>query len=166
MAAQALCQDKRTDSNARSKAMAFVNEYIPEADYVKYDLRKVCAEHNEPNPRRMYSRDWTIDREQDAFLIQTWYHPHAQFSGFAFYWKGEWMFFEMRPTGLGEDATDGSVWTSYLVKGFAVPTALTAVRQEVVDALTQALAVYRGAGVSSSRQGARATATVDFIEGN
>jgi len=26
--------------------MAFVNENIPDSDYEKYDLRKICGEHN------------------------------------------------------------------------------------------------------------------------
>lgn len=37
----------------------------------------------------MYSDDWTMDRERDAFLIQVWPHLHSDFSGWAFYWKGE-----------------------------------------------------------------------------
>ena len=69
--------------------MAFVNEYvIPEEDYEKYDLRRICGEHNLPRCEIMHSRDWTIDRDREAFLIETWYHHESDFSGYAFYWKG------------------------------------------------------------------------------
>jgi hypothetical protein len=143
--------------------MAFKNEYIPEADYEKYDLLKICGEHNEINRGHMYSRDWTIDRERNAFLIQVWSHRDAEFDGFAFYWKGEWISLEMRITGVGNNPVDSSDWTGYLVKGFVVPVSLTAMQQEVVDAFKQALAAYRGAGIHSSRKSSTATATVDFI---
>ncbi len=146
--------------------MAFVNEYIPEADYEKYDLRRVCGEHNEINRGHMYSDQWTIDRERDAFLIKVWTHREAEFVGFAFYWKGEWMFFEMRLTGNGINQADDCDWTSYLVKGFAVPTSLTAEKEEVIAAFKDALAVYRGVGVYTDRKGSTATAIVDFIGGS
>ena len=143
--------------------MAFKNEYIPEADCEKYDLRRVCGEHNLARRGHMYSQDWTIDRERDAFLIQVWYHHEAEFGGWAFYWKGEWMFFEMRPTGIGINEADGTDWTSYLVKGFAVPASLATLQQEVIETFEQALAVYCGAGVSSKRNCTTATAVVEFI---
>ena len=106
--------------------MAFKNEYIPEADYEKYDLRRVCGEHNETNRGRMYSRDWTIDRERDAFLIQIWFHREADFVGWAFYWKGEWLFFEMDGIGGGGGRPDGSCWFGYRIKKFCLPAQLLA----------------------------------------
>ena len=32
----------------RSIAMAFKNEYVPESAYEKYDMKKICAAHNQP----------------------------------------------------------------------------------------------------------------------
>ncbi|MFN3717189.1 MAG: hypothetical protein ACK4R8_10755, partial [Thiobacillus sp.] len=99
--------------------MAFVNEYIPKEDYDKYDLRRVCGEHNLKSLRgHMYSRDWTIDRDRDAFLIQVWSHRDAEFNGWAFYWKGEWMFFEMRPIESQIDREKNICWFRFQVKGF------------------------------------------------
>ena len=72
-------------NNQEGNNMAFVNEYIPETDYEKYDLRRICGERNEINRGHMYSRSWTIDRERKAFLIQVWSHHEAQFNGWAFY---------------------------------------------------------------------------------
>ncbi|MDR2113421.1 MAG: hypothetical protein LBQ62_10040 [Candidatus Accumulibacter sp.] len=69
--------------------MAFVNEYIPEADYEKYDLMEICGKHNKAHPGSMITRSWTIDRERQMFLIRIWSHRESEFEGLAFYWKGE-----------------------------------------------------------------------------
>lgn len=92
--------------------MAFVNEYIPEADFEKYDLRRVCGEHNFAQKGHMYSRSWSIDRDHDAFLIPVWFHHESDFIGWAFYWKTTWLFFEVTGTGGGVNS-DGSCWHRY-----------------------------------------------------
>ena len=143
--------------------MAFVNEYIQEADYEKYDLRRICGEHNLPSQRgHMYSRSWTVDRETDAFLIQVWSHHESRFEGWAFYWKGEWTFFEMTGMGGGGMRPDGKCWYGYRIKGFTVPLQLESRRVEIVADLERALGDYCGRGVFSTyKQG---TATVEFVE--
>ncbi len=142
--------------------MAFKNEYVPEADYEKNDLRRVCGEHNLLSRRgHMFANAWTIDRERDAFLIQVWSHHEAEFDGWAFYWKGEWIFFEMRVHGFKEDPSTSTDRTGYIVKGFSVPSSLAAV--EVLNDFREALAVYRGAGVHAVYKGRNVTATIDFI---
>lgn len=151
----------RGQGNEEEMEMAFVNEYIPEADYEKYDLRRVCEEHNEPNRGHMFSRSWTIDRDRNAFLIKVWVHRDSEYSGYAFYWMGEWMFFEMRLTGVDENRPDGSCWVSYLIKNFAISQPFQEERDQIVANLTQALSVYCGAGVFSTC--VRCTATVEFI---
>lgn len=143
--------------------MAFVNEYISEADYEKYDLRRVCGEHNLKSQRGiMHSRHWTIDRDLESFLIKVWSNHEAEFEGYAFYWKGEWMFFEMRLTGVDENRPDGTCWVGYLIKDFSLLDCLESKRSEIMPDLTQALSVYCGAGVFSTC--ARCTATIEFIE--
>lgn len=141
--------------------MAFVNEYIPEADYEKYDLRRICGEHNEIHRGHMYSRDWTIDRELNAFLIQVWSHHESDFSGWAFCWKGEWMFFEMTGMGGGWMRPDGSCWYGYRIKGFDLSVHLESQRDEIVTDLTRSLGDYCGGGVFSSCT--HGTATIEFI---
>lgn len=142
--------------------MAFVNEYIAEADYEKYDLRKVCGEHNRwSHDVRMHSNHWTIDRERDAFLIKIWSHRDSQFEGWAFYWKGEWVFFEMTGLGGGGIRPDGSCWYGYQVKGFELTVQLEMNRSEVVADLERALGDYCGGGVfSNCKQG---SATIEFV---
>ena len=142
--------------------MAFVNEYIQEADYEKYDLRRICGEHNLPSQRgQMYSRSWTVDRETDAFLIQVWSHHEARFEGYAFYWKGEWTFFEMA-TVDGEAKPDGSS-CRYLfhVKGFVVPPALESRREGLLTDLHAAITACPGSPTFSY---AVRNVTVEFVE--
>ena len=47
--------------------MAFKNEYVPVADYEKYDMKRACAEHNQPLGRNRYIwfEYWTVDREKE-----------------------------------------------------------------------------------------------------
>lgn len=144
--------------------MAFVNEYIPEADYKKYELRKVCGEHNLARPGRMHSDHWTIDREKDEFLIKIWSHHESIFTGYAFYWKGSWIFFEMKITGVQEKKVEGSNWVGYLIKKFYITEDLEASREEIISDLTRLLCVYCGAGVFSTYQ--HCAATIEFMEGN
>lgn len=140
--------------------MAFVNEYIPEVDYDKYDLRRICGEHNEINRGHMYSRDWTIDRERDAFLIQVWSHHEAEFKGWAFYWKGEWMFFEMAVRDAWDKPEEDSCWSLYQIKGFTVPEHLVQLQAQIVDDLRSGFSAYAGGGVFVQR--ANRCATIDF----
>lgn len=150
----------RGQGNEEEMEMAFVNEYIPEADYEKYDLRRVCGEHNEVHRGHMYSRSWTIDRERYAFLIQVWSHHEAEFNGWAFYWKGMWMFFEMRPVESKQDRANNSCWFRFLVKAFAVPSELNARRDELVNDLEAAITASPGGATHSY---SHRSATIEFI---
>lgn len=140
--------------------MAFVNEYIPKEDFDKYDLRMVCGAHNRVVKGYMYSDQWAIDRERDAFLLKVWSHREAEFDGVAFYWKGTWMFFEMRHK-TGKNPEDGSRWIRYLIKGFSIPPNVEAERDAIHSVLQDALSTYCGAGVYSDCD--HCTATIDFI---
>ena len=142
--------------------MAFKNEYIQEADYEKYDLRRIIGEENPFERGYLFARDWTIDREGEMFLAQIWTHREAEFDGWAFYWKGEWMFFEMRGMGGGGGRPDGSCWYGYRIRKFSLPERLQAQRNEIVADLTQAFGDYCGGGVYSTST--RGTATLEFIQ--
>jgi hypothetical protein len=142
--------------------MAFVNEYISEADYEKYDLRKVCGEHNEVHRGHMLSQSWTIDQERSAFLIKVWSHRDSEFSGWAFHWKGGWIFFEATITGIDENLPDSSCWVGYRVREFSLPHHLEPNREEIVADLTRAFGDYCGAGVFATAT--KGSATIEFVE--
>jgi hypothetical protein len=138
--------------------MAFVNEYIPEADYEKYDLRRICGEHNLANRGRMYSRDWTIDREIDAFLIPVWSHYQSDSSGFAFYWQGDWIFFERSTRDSMQDLN----CSHNVIKGFHIPSHLEGKKPQLTASLSAAFSALACGGVFDAFQ--IRTATIEFIQ--
>ena len=141
--------------------MAFKNEYIPKADYEKYDLLKVFRAHNQTvhRDRFIHPDSWTIDREREVFLIEIWVHREAEFLGYGFYWKGEWMFFDMRPVDRKYDAARNEIWFRFLVNGFVVPERLTAHRDELMRDLHEAITV-KDAPTGTIKS---LPATIDFI---
>jgi hypothetical protein len=78
--------------------MAFVNEYIPEADYEKYGLREIDERMIPPGlpAPRIKSRSWTVDRDRNMYLRK---FSHGRFpedahlSGWTFFWRGELLWF-------------------------------------------------------------------------
>ena len=139
--------------------MAFINEYISEADCDKYDLRKVCGEHNEVIRGVMCAVQWAIDRERDAFLIETWTHREAESHGYGFYWKGEWLFFELRVLEYTYDKTKNALWFRKQVKGLVVPDRLISQREALIDDLREALTrVNAVSGPITNR-----SATIEFV---
>lgn len=142
--------------------MAFVNEYIPEADYEKYDLRRICGEHNLPSRRgKMHSRSWTIDREQNAFLIKVWSHHESRFEGYAFYWNGEWMFFDMQVAVGGEsDIAASSCSYIFQVRNFKLAINQEKNIENKLDCLRAAITALPG-GVGFDY--AHRNVTVEFL---
>jgi hypothetical protein len=141
--------------------MAFVNEHISKEDIKKYDLQRICGEHNLPNRGVMHSRTWTIDRDRDAFLIKVWSHRDADFEGWAFYWMGEWMFFEMRPADRDYNRDENSCWFRFIVRKFNLPEALAHNKNEVIDELRAAITESPG---GMTHIYSHHSATVEFIE--
>jgi len=142
--------------------MAYVNENIPEADYEQYDLRRVCGEHNVVHRGYMLNRDWTIDRERNAFLVKVWVHPESDFSGWAFCWRGEWLFFEMAVKDTRDDPTTSSTWSSYHIRRFSVPPHLAQHRDVILQDLQDGFSARAGGGVFVQR--AHRSATIEFVE--
>jgi hypothetical protein len=142
--------------------MAFVNEYIPEADYEKYDLRRVCGERNFKYLKgEMHSRDWTIDRDKDVFLIKTWSHHESEFDGWAFYWRGNWMFFEVKIAD-GSAMPDGSsCWFLFQLKGFTISQNLDGYRLDILNDLEKAFTAMPG-GMTFNYS--KRSATIEFIK--
>lgn len=137
--------------------MAFKNEYVPEADCEKYDMKKVCAEHNRilGRDRFVYFDSWTIDHEKDAFLVRVHSYREHNFEGYAFCWKGEWMFFDVRTVDAITDEARHAIWVRKQVKGFVVPDRLLEQHEAVIADLKEAL-ISRNTvnGILTDRSGA------------
>ena len=142
--------------------MAFINEYIPEADYEKYNLLKVLGEKNLVHRGDVYSQQWTIDRESNIFLVKTWSHHEETFHGWAFYWKGEWVFFEMRPYGHKGKLGDKYFWNGYLIRNINIPALVESDRKLIYIAIEDALLAYKEGGVFSPNYDFESSVTVTF----
>ncbi len=81
--------------------MAFVNEYIPQEDLIKYNFEEL---RKRPRKGPMRDNDWTIDREADIWLHEYYVQSdhtapaggYTGISGWYFYWKGTLMFLEIK----------------------------------------------------------------------
>jgi hypothetical protein len=141
--------------------MTYLNEYIPEADYTKYDLRRICGERNLVHRGHMYSRSWTVDRDRDSFLIKVWSHRDSDFSGWAFYWTGEWNFFEMRPVEGKSDPVSGSCMFRFHVRRLKVAPHLRERYEVLLEDLREAITAVPG-GVEVCY--AKRDVTVEFAD--
>ena len=80
--------------------MAFVNEYIPEVDIEKYEIKKWDKKFQIGH----YKPDWTMDRERDIYVryTSTGREELSSHWAFCFYWKGDVFRAELAISGGGE----------------------------------------------------------------
>lgn len=144
--------------------MAFVNEYISRSDSARYDLMAACVAHGFSSGKvkvKVRHRDWTIDRGRDAFLIEMDEQSDPEFSGHAFYWKGAWIFFRMRPTESRIDSSKRSCWFKYVVKGVSVLDGIDLSEELITDLKSAITASFGGAAYGDVHR----SATIEFIDG-
>ena len=142
--------------------MAFVNEYIPEADIEKYALRKRIKQF----AKVCFEDHWTIDRERDIHLqyVETGHEDLASHWIFCFYWKGHVFRVELATSGGGE-------WRGVQKRHYELirlniplfdplPEFLETQRPEILADLKEALAAFKDLGVLS--RSTSHTATFNF----
>ena len=68
--------------------MAFVNEYIPEADIKKFDINEINKQYIVGGTN---ARDWTVDRDRNMYLrcVARGREEFRHQSTWTFYWHGE-----------------------------------------------------------------------------
>lgn len=96
--------------------MAFVNEYISDADFEKCGLKSIDANFLVGGSKRC---DWTIDRERDIYLRQVASGREDQSGKFTwtFYWRGWFLTLTKVSLGVGrERGKDGLRHSSSLIK--------------------------------------------------
>jgi len=136
--------------------MAFVNEYIPESDFVRYGI----AEINRRYAKNSYRSDWTVDRERDIYLRDVFY-GRDEFAGnitYTLYWKGSLI--EVKLNETGGTSSDQTGWSNYSLLKFDLPENLNSSREEILCDLKEALTARKGDGVYSKR--ISSTATFNF----
>lgn len=83
--------------------MAFINEFIPAEDMVKYHIEAINARWNQANSRS----HWTIDRDRDLYLREVSLIPEesGRHRYYTFYWKG--ILIDLQLALRGEDVVGG-----------------------------------------------------------
>lgn len=124
--------------------MAFVNEYISEADIEKYGIKEIDDKffkgHSKP--------DWTIDRERDIYLryMHSEREEHSNRKTYYFYWKVEALVVTIDVEA--EDLNSERYW-HYKLWRMEIPTSVASNKTEIVDDLKEAFIAHKVYGVHS-----------------
>jgi len=126
--------------------MAFVNEYVSEEDVKKYDLESVWKKVTWDTPLQYV---WTVDREQNAFLI-AYASGREEFSNqidFALCWDRE---IHTARLVKNNDRLNGieNLVTNWRLIGIDCAAGSMHSKEEVLAILKDALSAYKLAGVA------------------
>ncbi|MEY4765488.1 MAG: hypothetical protein RI907_2161 [Pseudomonadota bacterium] len=124
--------------------MTFVLEKIPEQDMLRYGLRAI----NDRVGKVSVGNDWVIDRDRDVylrFLTRDRESPHL--CDFHLYWQGECVWLRLAKHGVGE--LNGAGRTEWTFWGWTPPPALKPSYPAMIQALKEALALYKDNGTCS-----------------
>lgn len=127
--------------------MTFVNEYIPEEDRKKYNIT---------DQNHFYLTgvsDWTIDREQEIFLLRrtgrTPESPPGQ-NHWAFFWHGHLLDVLLLTIATsGDDRIGHGFAHKKVLRISGMTPELEAKRSKIINDLREALTTNRGLGVFS-----------------
>lgn len=124
--------------------MAFIVEYVPEADIEKYGLRAL----NEKAWQGDGGYQWVIDRERDIYLRYMGRGDREEEPyrvNFDFYWKGTvlWIAFEKRV----HEVPGVKCETNWEFWGWQIPPELMPEREAILAALKEALVAYKDNGM-------------------
>ena len=109
--------------------MAFVNEYISEADIEKYSIRELDEKF-----RKMERKPhWTVDHERDIYLryLHNEREEHSNRLTYYFYWKGTPLIVTV-DIDSGGGARDAEQWISYKMWRIEIPESLRPHEAEII----------------------------------
>lgn len=125
--------------------MAFVNEYIPEADIEKYGIKEINKKFVVGGTN---ARDWTVDRVRDMYLrnVANGREEFRHQSTWTFYWHGELMRVDLDIVEAGGKRGE-ACWSHKKIRGIQIPQHLEDRRSEILSDLKEALTAYKDGGV-------------------
>jgi hypothetical protein len=131
--------------------MPFVNEYIPEEDFEKYQLREIDKHHVVGG---VNAHDWTIDRERDMYLRQL-AQGREEFSHemyWTFYWHSRAYTLELHAAGYTKTSAKAgrARWGLVRINGKEPPAGIPEPSDEFLNDLREALLAYKDGGVFSN----------------
>lgn len=130
--------DKVEEYSKEMKAMAFVNELIPEAEKEKFTF----PVHSNKDGSKPTLWKWTIDRERDAFLVMTnkgggGYDGSPNREYFVLSWKDQLVHFGGDRQITGNDTLGLSLW--WKIHYLSIPESLKSCKEEVLQLIQEAL---------------------------
>lgn len=125
--------------------MAFVNERISDEDRLNFDFS-----HFKRPPLYIDSIEpynWTIDRERNIVLVWTRGGTEEERNAqhFALQWKGQIVYAKLEREAVGLNANH--VTSTWRMKHLTIPPSIEASRNEIIEALKQALTEYKVGGI-------------------
>ena len=124
--------------------MAFINEYISEEDFKKYDIKGICEQFD----ISFYRLAWTVDREKAIFLIFLADKSCADGyfgSKLLFYWKGSPIRVDLMKAGAGGSYKEKS-FCRWALQKIELPEALEE-QMAIMAELKNALTAYKAGGI-------------------
>ncbi len=139
--------------------MGFINEYIPEEDFKRYDFESLNKRSRKGGTTP--ASFWTIDREADIWLREfyTEYDHTAQDGNFTgvsawdFYWKGALITLELELLDVISSGPGTHCTVKRKLISINVPAELSGQYDLILKDLEAALVAYADAGVLSSSSG-------------
>jgi hypothetical protein len=124
--------------------MAFVNEYISEEDWKKYDIDGA----NKKFPWGVSFRDWTIDRNRDVYLRQVGSGREEFYyqSTWTLYWHGNLLRVELE-TISATGSRGGPCSAHERIRSIHIPLHLQEKRDQIMTDLYDALVAHKDGGV-------------------
>lgn len=125
--------------------MAFVNEYIPQEDLIKYDLDAINLKYLVGGT---HARDWTIDRERNVYI------RNVANGREEFFHESIWTLFYMNQliefglSNISHQVTADGVKVGHKkLRYLNLPDQLLEQKEEVISVIKEALTAYKDGGV-------------------
>jgi hypothetical protein len=134
------------------RVMAFVNEYASDEDIEKYGLKEIWDKYYPFRKGKYFGGNrpaWTIDRERNAFLmvVARGTGEEGNQVSFLLWWDGAHVVARMKQKGGSADLEEVPFYRIWHLVKLATPSDLPISREDILDALKDALTVYGYWGV-------------------
>ena len=127
--------------------MAFINEYIPQEDLIKYDIEAFYVTYVVGGTR---PRQWTIDREKNIYVIKVARGREEYFNQTTWVLYFENHLIEFFIDYLGEQESNvGATIERKKLRQINLPEQMRMRRDEIILVIREALTAYKDGGVLS-----------------